>query len=297
MVLIAHLTDPHIGPLPRPRLRELASKRLTGYINWRRGRSATHDMGALSAILADMQAHEPDHIAFTGDIVNIGLAAEFPVAREFITRLGAPERVSFVPGNHDAYVRASMLPLSRSLGPWMASDGSVTSEFPFVRRREGIAIVGVTSAVPTLPFMASGRIGRRQAARLMELLGALRDEGLCRVVLIHHPPYRGGASAGRGLSDAAHFEAVIRRAGAELVLHGHNHRTSVAHLRGPNGPVPVVGAPSASAIGGTRTHRAAYHLFAIAPDGTRSKITARARGLLVDGASIGDLDAISLEAK
>ncbi len=297
MALLAHLTDPHIGPLPRPRLAELMSKRLTGYVNWRRGRSVSHDMAALAAILADMEAHKPDHIAFTGDIVNIGLAAEFPVARAFITRLGAPDRVSFVPGNHDAYVRSSMLPLSTSLGPWMASDGSTVSDFPFVRRRDGLAIVGLSSAVPTLPFLASGRIGKRQAARLMESLAALRDEGLCRVVLIHHPPYRGGAAAGRGLSDATHFEAAIRAAGAELVLHGHNHRTSVAHLRGPHGPVPVVGAPSASARGGTRTHRAAYHLFAIQPDGMRSKIAARSRGLLLDGATIGDLNAISLDVK
>ena len=76
MVLIAHLTDPHIGPLPRPKLRELASKRLTGYINWRRGRSATHDMAALAAILA-RPLFAPDRRP----------AAAGPAARETLPRL------------------------------------------------------------------------------------------------------------------------------------------------------------------------------------------------------------------
>ena len=30
MFRLAHLSDPHVGPLPRPRLRELVGKRVTG---------------------------------------------------------------------------------------------------------------------------------------------------------------------------------------------------------------------------------------------------------------------------
>ena len=36
---IAHLSDPHLGPLPTVRLKDLASKRLTGYLNYRRNRA------------------------------------------------------------------------------------------------------------------------------------------------------------------------------------------------------------------------------------------------------------------
>lgn len=296
MVLIAHLSDPHIGPLPRPKMRELINKRLTGYVNWRRGRRATHDMEALDAILTDIAAQKPDHVAFTGDIVNIGLAAEFPFARAFIERLGPPDRVSFVPGNHDAYVRSSVASLGRSLGPWMASDGSDASEFPFVRRREGVAIVGLSSAIPTLPFLASGALGKVQTRKLEDILAALRGEGVCRVVLIHHPPYRGGAKAGRDLTDAHRFERVIKKTGAEIVLHGHNHRMSLVHLAGPDGPVPILGAPSSSATKGSTHHRAGYHLIAIEPDGARSKINIRSRGLTLDGRAIADLGPIVLQA-
>lgn len=283
---IAHLSDAHIGPLPSPRLRDLVGKRLTGYANWRRGRSRTHDMDLLARVLDDIAAHAPDHIAMTGDIANIGLASEFPPARRFLERLGPPDRVSFVPGNHDAYVRSALTPMLRELGPWMRGDGARDAApvfsppvFPYVRRRGGVALVGLSSGVPTLPFLASGTLGDAQLAALDAVLAQLGSDGLCRVVMVHHPPYREGAPASRGLTDAAGFGAVIARRGAEIVLHGHNHRTMLADIPGPGGrSVPVLGAPSASAITGTRDHRAGYHLLTIRPEGPRSGIALATRG-------------------
>lgn len=281
-MLIAHLSDAHIGPLPAPRLRELAGKRMTGWVNWRRGRSAAHDMDALDRICADIHAHAPDHIAFTGDVANIGLAAEFPAARQFLEKLGSPERVSFVPGNHDAYVRAAMAPLRLFLGPWMGSDANDVSGpvdgFPYVRRRDGVAFIGLSSGVPTLPFLASGKLGARQIAATEGMLAQLRAERLCRIIMIHHPPHVGGATLGRGLTDAAAFERMIRRVGAELVLHGHNHVISLARIDGPDGRAPVLGAPSASAMAGAHNHLAGYHLIRLEPDGVRSQIHVATRG-------------------
>src|SRR5207342_493181 len=101
-------------------------------VNWRRGRNLTHDIGVLGAILDDLATQGADHVAFTGDVVNIGLTTEFAAAREFIERLGPPSRVSFVPGNHDAYVRGSLKPLDLSLGPWMTGDDAEGAAFPYV---------------------------------------------------------------------------------------------------------------------------------------------------------------------
>lgn len=290
-MLIAHLSDAHIGPLPTARLRELAGKRLTGWINWRRGRALTHDMQALDRIRRDMLAFEPDHIAFTGDVVNIGLAAEFPAAGAFVQTLGPPDRVSFVPGNHDAYVRGSLGPLRQYLGPWMRGDDGEApgpfDGFPYVRRRDGVAFVGLCSGVPTMPFLASGRLGARQRAAAEAMLAQLRAERLCRVVLIHHPPHMRGAGPGRGLTDAPEFERMIARVGAELVLHGHNHVISLARIAGPDGMVPVLGAPSASAMAGTHNHLAGYHLIRISPDGVRSSLVAETRGF-----TAGDRDIV-----
>jgi 3',5'-cyclic AMP phosphodiesterase CpdA len=299
MFRLAHLTDPHVGPLARPRLRQLFSKRATGYANWRRGRSRSHDMEVLAALVADMRAQSPDHVACTGDLCNIGLPSEWETARVFLEALGTPERVSFVPGNHDAYVRGSLDGLLGTCGPWTADDAGRRGCFPFLRRRGPVALVGLSSAIPTKPFAASGRLGEAQLAAAEALLVALGSEPdrPCRVVMIHHPPHPGGAVAGRELKDAAAFTAMIGRAGAELILHGHNHVGSVAHVPGPDGlRVPVVGGPSASARAGTHAElparRAAYYLYAFTCEGGRHRISATSRGLNGSGLieDLGPLD-------
>ena len=112
--------------------------------------------------------------------------------------------------------------------------------------------------------------------------------------MIHHPPYRGGARFGRALTDAEHFEAMIRQVGAELVIHGHNHCLSVTHLEGPGRKVPVVGVASASAVRGTADHRAGFNIYEIEGTLKDHRIKARMRGLLPGGREIGDLRPIRL---
>lgn len=285
---LAHLSDPHVGPILNPRLRELAGKRLTGYFNYRRGRHLIHDMGMLERITADMLDHTPDHVALTGDLVNIGLESEFVTAQRYVERIGAPDFVSVIPGNHDAYVRSSFRYMSATASPWMADDGADTASFPYVRRRKGVALIGLSSGVPTAPLLASGALGAVQMAAFRKALHALGTEGLFRVVMIHHPPVTNGASFGRGLRDASAFEAAIRAEGAELVIHGHNHRHSVHRIKGPDGDVPVVGVASASAVPGSPKHMAAWHLYEISGKPGAAKVSMRVRGLLASGA-IGDV--------
>jgi 3',5'-cyclic AMP phosphodiesterase CpdA len=271
MFRLAHLSDAHIGPLPRPKWRELLGKRATGYINWRRGRHRAHDMDALGLLVSDLRAHKPDHVAMTGDICNIGLPAEFPLAAQWLGTLGAPADVSLAPGNHDAYLRSSLPHLARDLKPWLSDDDGAPG-FPYLRRRDGVAIIGLCSGVPTLPFVASGRLGRAQLARLAEILRQTRDE--IRVVLLHHPPVDGGGGI-RNLADHREFAEVLAREGAELVLHGHSHMISRKSLPGPRGPIPVLGICSASSIGRNPRRRAAYYLIDFDPVARRMALTAR----------------------
>ena len=106
--ILAHLSDPHLAPLPQPRFVELFGKRATGFVNWRRKRQAIHRPEVLARIVADLKAQTPDHIAVTGDLVNLALPAEYAPARAWLDALGSPADVTFVPGNHDAYVRAAL---------------------------------------------------------------------------------------------------------------------------------------------------------------------------------------------
>jgi len=291
--VLAHLSDAHIGPLPKPRLRELLGKRLTGYINWQR-RNSIHNMDVLGGIIADIHRHAPDHIAMTGDIMNIGLPGEFAAARAWLRTLGEPEHVSFVPGNHDGYVRNILSFIPETFAPWCSHDGDHHASFPFLRVRGEVALIGVSSAIATGPFLASGAIGPAQLVTLEKLLMDCAARGLFRVVMIHHPPWRGGASFGRGLRDAGAFEQLIARCGAELILHGHNHKRIEKRLQGPDGPVLCIGVASASAVPGTPRHRAAWHMFKIERQGNGWHVQARARGFREGSDELSELDPLAL---
>ena len=283
--LLAHLSDAHIGPIPRPNLAELLGKRVTGYVNWLTKRAGQHDMEVLSRLVADMRAQQPDHVVMTGDIVNIGLPAEIALARDWLATLGAAEAVSYTPGNHDAYVADSTRLVHEVFEPWTTSETRALG-FPYLRRRAGVALIGLDSGVPTAPFVASGRLGDTQLAALGALLDQSLAEGLARVVFLHHPPHVGGARPLRGLDDAAAFEAVIARHGADLVLHGHNHKPSVAYIDRPQGATPVVGVASASAKPGGHYPGAAYNLYRIDRSEVGLRIGLRRRGLTEAGAVV-----------
>lgn len=283
---LAHLSDPHL-PMPHARPVELIGKRATGYLNWWRTRVMLHLPEALAGIVADIKAQQPDHIALTGDLVNISLPTEFDRAAQWLATLGTPEQVTVIPGNHDVYVATAW---PQSLGRWgayLAGDGQPPAKtfdvFPTLRRRGPVALVGLSSGVPKPPFFASGTLGEAQIARAERLLADLGREGLCRVVLIHHPPLTTERRFKR-LTDAAAFQAMIRRVGCELVLHGHNHRSEVARIAGPQGQVPVIGVTSASAAPDSKYGRARYHLLRIARDGAGWRLDVELRALRADGA-------------
>ncbi len=201
-----------------------------------------------------------------------------------------------MPGNHDAYVRGSLEGLLGTCGGWTAADDGRCGLFPYLRRRGPLALVGLSSAIPTKPFAATGRLGPAQIEAAERLLRDLTEdpERPCRVVMIHHPPHPGGAAAGRELKDAAAFAAMIGRAGADLILHGHNHVGSVAGIPGPDGrPVPVVGAPSASARSLLLNRRASYYLYTITPEAAGHHIAVVERGLDAEG-GIAELSAFDI---
>ena len=261
MFSLAHLSDPHIGPIATPRLRELINKRGLGLINWYRKRHRHHHADVLAAIVADMQAQSPGHIAVTGDLVNISLDTEFAGAARWLASVGTPEHVTLVPGNHDAYIRRASGWAAQHWGEYMRGDDG--AGFPFVRRRGPLAIVGLTTSLPTGPFMATGHLGGEQLARLAEILIGLAREPLFRVVLIHHPPIPNRRHYMKRLIDGPMFRAIVAEHGAELVLHGHNHEQQLMWLDGPRGRIPAVGVPSASAIVSDHDEPAAYNLYGV----------------------------------
>jgi len=281
MFVLAHLSDPHLAPLPAPRLSELLNKRALGYFNWRRKRSAVHRAEVLAAVVSDLQTRAFDHLAVTGDLINIALEAEFAPARKWLQSLGSPERVTLVPGNHDAYVSGAAARLLDAWDGYMRGD--LGESFPFVRRRGPVALIGLSSAVATPPFMATGQLGAEQLARLDGILAELAREGLFRIVLIHHPPVSDAAHYIKRLTDGAALRAVLQRRGAELLVHGHDHVRNLIWLDGPNGPIPAVGVPSASAASNDPKESGGYHKFEIERASNAWRCTLIARGRVRNG--------------
>lgn len=288
MFRLAHLSDPHLGSLPRPRLAELAGKRVLGFLNWHRKRRALHREEVLIELIADMRAFKPDHLAITGDLINLSLEKEFEPARAWLEALGTPHDVTVVPGNHDAYVGATAEHSGRHWGEFMTNDAVqvlVGKEitYPFVRRRGDVALIGLSTAVPTLPFMATGELGREQLARFSHTLAGLKQEPLFRVVLIHHPPRSSPGHRFRRLVDASDFRAVLAQHGADLVLHGHNHVHSLIWLDGPKHRIPAFGVPSASSPPHGRHDAAGYNIYEIDGAPGAWQCTAILRSLAPDG--------------
>ncbi len=273
---LAHLSDPHLAPLPEPRWSELIGKRVTGYINWQRRRRFIHQRAVLDRLTADLKAQGPDHIAVTGDIANIALSEEYRSGRAWLDSLGSPQNVSFVPGNHDAYVREGLKFTEQAWGPFMRRDDGGAG-FPYLRRRAPLALIGLSTAVPTALGMATGRLGSAQLEALSALLDNLKRDGLFRVILIHHPPVS-AAKRHKRLVDAEALKRVIAAQGAELLLHGHDHLHMLNWLDGPDGArVPAIGVPAASAAPGTAKNAAAYNFYAIdgAPGAWRCAMVTR----------------------
>jgi 3',5'-cyclic AMP phosphodiesterase CpdA len=274
---LAHLSDPHLPPLPRARLSELAGKRALGYLNWTRNRRKYYRREVLDALVADMQAQSPDHIAVTGDLVNLALEAEFEPAQAWLKSVGEPHLVTTIPGNHDAYVRKTRHRFVESFGDYLSSDEASGNAFPFLRRRGPIALIGLSSAVPTPPLMATGTLGRGQREALERVLTNLAGEDAFRVLLVHHPLR--SDSRPKRLTDSKPLLALLKKHGVDLVLHGHDHVHSTMWFDGPDGKIPSIGVPAASALARGRHPAAAYNLYEIERDGNGWRCEQISRGI------------------
>lgn len=285
-VAIAHLSDIHIGPLIGFTPRHWNLKRALGYINWQRKRRGIHLPEVAGRLVADLLAQPLDHVAITGDLANLGLPAEHARAREWLSAIGPADRVSVVPGNHDIYAELGDDPGPLRWHEFMRSDAdgkalAADADFPFVRRIGPVALVGVNSAVPTPPAIATGRVGAEQRQRLADVLARLGEAGLFRLVMIHHPPLPGLARRRHELEDAVELERLLIDHGAELVIHGHNHTSTTHWRRSATGrSMAVVGVPSSS-VGWAHNGEplARYHIYRIRWANGPWSITVEERGL------------------
>jgi 3',5'-cyclic AMP phosphodiesterase CpdA len=278
---IAHISDLHALDLSGASPLRFLSKRFFGWLNLLRKRRAAHPIELLDALCADLASQQLDHVVVTGDLTNLSLPSEFQRARRALDGLPfGPLAITAIPGNHDVYVWEAYFgrTFEKMLLPYAQSDGAKEGElptWPIVRVRDGVAIVGCSTALPSPVPLADGWLGGRQLKRLEEILDGLRDQ--FRVLLIHHPLLPQHLDVLRALRDRGRLHKLLQRVGCELVLHGHEHRDLRATVPGPTGPIPVIGVGSGTYNHPLLDRRARYNVYTVTGKGRAAQFTVEQR--------------------
>jgi 3',5'-cyclic AMP phosphodiesterase CpdA len=284
-VRIAHLSDLHLLSLEGAVPHRLFNKRITGYLNLRFHRTSVHKPFAVQAAAREIRRLGIDHVAITGDLSNLALEGEFALVQRFLEEdLGLPpDRVSLVPGNHDAYTRGAHRSrrFFHTFQRYLQSDLPELADewgFPFVHLRGPVALIGLSTALPRLPLVASGAIGTAQMEALRRALEHPEVKGRTVVLLQHHPIHNPPGFAKRtleGLADAAEEAHALRRLRRGLVLHGHLHRRIHRTLATEGGSLDAVGATSASLLHASDERRAGFNVYEVDGDGGIRAIESR----------------------
>ncbi len=275
---IAHLSDLHLLSLEGAVPYRLFNKRITGYLNLRFHRRSIHKSSLVKAAARAIKRLGVDQVVVTGDVSNLALEKEFELVGAFLAEdLGLPPRqVSLVPGNHDAYTAGAHRSrrFARTFAAYLESDlpdltpaGEV---FPYVHLRGPVAIIGLSTALPRLPLVASGAIGRVQLAALARILAHPAVRERTPVILQHHPIHNPPSSAKRvleGLGDADDEAELLGQLPRGLVLHGHLHRRIHRKLATKRGHLDAVGATSASLLHESDERMGGFNVYEVADDG------------------------------
>lgn len=272
MSTIAHISDLHLLSLEGLRPLDLAGKRITGAANLLFNRGGQYSADAARALVCDINAQEVDHVVVSGDLSNLSLAAEFTLAREVLGQLSLPaSRITVVPGNHDCYTLDAARDelFEAHLMDLLRGDMQPASEvFPQIKLHDGLAVLALSSARVSAPLLAVGTLGGRQLRMAEALLGRPECAECFRVVVLHHPPGGPHAHWHNGLTDHEAFAAMLARAGADLVLHGHIHRFTRQTMAGPQGEIPVVSVGSSTWLSPKDpARRAQYNLYQVQESG------------------------------
>ncbi len=277
---IAHFSDLHLLSLEGVPMWRFLNKRLTGWANLRFKRGHIHRASYVRAIAGEIARAKVDHVVVTGDLTNLALEPEFELARSLLRDdLGLdPSRVTVVPGNHDLYTRGALASrrFEHYFADWLKSDlpdlavDTGGARFPIVKLRGSAAIIALSSAVPRLPLVAAGELGRAQLDALARVLEHPEVAQRTVVIALHHPPVHSWSRVKahvEGLRDAPELLTLLKPLPRCLVLHGHLHRRIQRVVRTAGGTLHQVGATSASLHDAAAGRMAGFNIYEIDEQG------------------------------
>ena len=193
---VLHLSDLHFGRNDRP-----------------------ESIEALGRLVEEAR---PDLVIASGDLTHRGLRSQHERASAFLRSLALP--LLAIPGNHD-------IPYTfprRFTRPWHEFERQWETTEP-VYRSDTLVVAGLNSVRPWRH--QSGRLRDEQVQRAAEVFREVPD-GAYRIVTLHHhllgAPWR---SRKKPVAKRNRVLAGLVEAGADLVLAGHIHQSTVAERR------------------------------------------------------------------
>jgi 3',5'-cyclic AMP phosphodiesterase CpdA len=205
---------------------------------------------AQEALVTLSERIRPDLVIASGDLSHRGLRTQLEAATAHLRALQLP--VLAIPGNHD-------IPYSfpaRFTRPWAEFERLWETTEP-VHRGDGVFAVGLNSVRPWRH--QSGRVTDAQLARVATLFGEA-PAGALRIAVLHHhllgAPWR---SSKKPVAKRNRVLASLVESGAELILAGHIHQSTIAERRefevaAPGGERAVI-VSIAPGLGQPRPHR------------------------------------------
>ncbi len=303
---IAHFSDLHVLSLEGVGWKRYLNKRFTGLANLALRRAPVEELTGFARVVANgvpgelrrKDVHRAtyvravarevarvavDHVAITGDLTNLSLEAEFSAAREILEgELHLrPSEISIVPGNHDVYTRGALRGrrFTEFFAEYTRCDIAAgvdvgPGHFPYVKLRGPCAIIGLSSAVPRLPFVAAGEVGLAQLEALSRALEHPEVQRRMPIILVHHPlekPRGTMKAVMESLRDGGRLFERLRHLRRGLLLHGHLHRRKQHRVVTDAGSLVVAGAASASLHHEQVTRMSGFNVYDI--DDTSGDLT------------------------
>jgi 3',5'-cyclic-AMP phosphodiesterase len=258
MTQVAHLSDLHLLEEGHEARRGEARRRLK-YISLGRPYDPRARRKRAAEALAASKRSGADHLVLTGDLTEDGLEAQFAILAELLDASGwAPQRVTLIPGNHDAYTsgEAWALALAGPLAPYRA-----TSTLGAPVRLPGLMILPLSTSLAQHYTRSSGALAAGALAGVEAAAAESRRSGEALVLAMHHPPRRNPLPPLQwidGFRDHAALGALLAAHDHAHVLHGHTHLATDHAVR--PGAAPRIFATEAVVDGTTplRLYRARH---------------------------------------
>ena len=231
MATIAQLTDLHLiedsyaqRPFgPRARL---------SYLSFGRRLDPSERRKRVADALGEVQARSVDHLLVTGDLTEDGHLEQFEVLAELLADSRIPaERITLVPGNHDAYIDGGAFAqaMDGPLKAYAAASATGTALcFP------DMTIVPVSTAFHQSPLRSAGAIAPRELASLADIATDPRLAGRPLIFAQHHAPGSLFTPLHQwvdGLTEHMVLSDLFDRCPHLHVVHGHTHHEADRAVR------------------------------------------------------------------